>query len=162
MKKLLVVLLAMMVLGAGLVASADESVQVNAEIGAKLIFNIVEGEEVLLEVDPVDSPMADGETSFEVKTNAPYYNITASFGAFSIGDYDLIENENFKIKSETAGDGETLTSRVVPQANQEVLVGESGFTNSEWSAVYYHLGVDFTVPSGEACTTVVFTASMSL
>ncbi|HDI10750.1 MAG TPA: hypothetical protein ENF77_00285 [Candidatus Acetothermia bacterium] len=140
----------------------EQTVVVNAEIGAKLIFSIVDGAEIVLKVDPLDQPYAEGWTNFQVKTNAPYYNVVAYFGSFAIGDYDLIEHGNFKIWSKTEGDGAVITDPVVPAREQEILTGETGYTNGETFGVGYALTVDFTVPAGEAETTVVFVASMSL
>jgi len=161
MRKMLAVAGLVLVLGVAAWAQ-EQAVEVNAEIGARLIFSIVDGQEISLVVDPVDSPYAEGWTNFDVKTNAPAYDVVAYFGNFTIGEYDLIGNGNFKIWSETDGDGMPISEPVVPSQTQEILVGETGYTNGEWFGVGYQLMIDFTVPAGEAETTIVFVASMSL
>ncbi len=135
-------------------------VTVNAEIGGKLIFN-ASPKKLQMSVDPVDKPKANAENELRVKTNAPTYSITASYGAFEIKDYGLIENGNLKVASE-APDSGSGTGGLVPVENEiEILTGESGRTNNEVTPVRYQLNVDFTVPFGDASTTVVYTASMS-
>lgn len=57
---------------------ADQSVEVNAEIGAKLIF-VAAPKNISLSVDPVDQPTNTAAHRLQVKTNAPSYSITAAY-----------------------------------------------------------------------------------
>jgi len=139
---------------------AEQSVTVNAEIGAKLIFNAAP-KKLKLSVDPVDKPTAQAGHRLMVKTNAPSYSITASYGTFEVNDYRLIENGNLTVASEAPDSGEGTGGFVEIGDELEILAGESGYTNRETTSVSYKLDVDFTVPFGEAETTVVYTASMS-
>ncbi len=142
------------------VAVSAAKVTVNAEIGTKLIFNAAP-KKLKMSVDPVDQPVAKEAHRLMVKTNAPSYSITAAYGAFEVKDYGLIENDNLKVASEPpdAGSG---TGGLIPVEDEiEILAGETGRTNNEVTGVTYQLDVDFTVPFGDASTTVVYTAAMS-
>lgn len=139
---------------------AEQSVEVNAEIGAKLIFNATP-KKLKLSVDPMDKPTAQAANRLQVKTNAPSYSITAAYGSFEVKDYDLIENGNIKVSAEAPEDGDGTGGLVSVADEVELLAGESGRVNNEVTGVNYQLEVDYTVPFGEATTTVVYTASMS-
>ncbi len=140
---------------------AEQSVEVNARIGAKLIFNTAPSK-LKLSVDPVDTPTDQATHKLIVKTNAPSYSITASYGEFKIGDYGLFENGNLTVASEAPDSGEGTGGDFVEIKDQvEILAGESGFTNNESMAATYKLNVDFTVPYGSGSTEVVYTATMS-
>ncbi len=138
----------------------DQSVDVNAEIGAKLIFNATP-KKLKFNVDPQNKPTAQAGNRLKVKTNAPSYSITAAYGAFEVGDYDLIDNGNLSVSSEAPEDGDGTGGLVNAGGEVELLAGESGRTNNEVTQVVYQLDVDFTVPYGDATTTVVYTATMS-
>ena len=136
------------------------SVTVNAKIGAKLFFQAAP-KQIKLAVDPVDKPVAQAGHKLIVKTNAPSYSITASYGEFSVGDYDLIGKGNLKVASVAPDDGKDTGGLVDTGDEVEILAGESGYTNNEKTEVNYKLSVDFTVPHGSGDTTVTYTASMS-
>lgn len=154
-------LLLILVLGAPFpLMGQDQSVEVNAEIDAKLIFNAAP-KKLKLSADPMDNPTAQAGHKLTVKTNAPAYNITAAYGAFEVNDYDLIENGNLKVSAEAPGDGNGTGGLANVNEDVEILAGESGRTNNEVTEVAYQLDVDYTVPHGDAETTVVYTASMS-
>lgn len=139
-----------------------QNVEVNAEIGAKLIFNAAP-KKLKLSVDPENNPTAQAGHRLMVKTNAPTYGITAAYGTFEVGDYDLIGNENLTVASEAPGSGEGTGGSFIQISDEvEILAGESGRTNNEVTPVTYKLDVDFTVPYGDAETTVVYTATMSI
>lgn len=135
-------------------------VTVNAEVNGKLIFNAAP-KKLKMSVDPLDQPTANAEHTLRVKTNAPTYSITASYGAFEVKDYGLIENGNLEVASEAPDSGSGTGGLVTVADEVEILAGESGRTNNEVTPVTYQLNVDFTVPFGDASTTVVYTASMS-
>ncbi len=161
--KISISLILMMIIGLSFfqITQAEQSVTVNAEIGAKLIFQAAP-KKIKLNVDPVDKPTAKAGHKLMVKTNAPNYSITASYGAFEVGDYGLIENGNLTVASESPDSGEGTGGNFVEIGDEvEILAGESGYTNNEVTPVNYNLKVDFTVPFGEAGTTVVYTAAMS-
>ncbi len=149
-------------MGAGF--GAEQSVDIETSITQRLVFSIDEGGSVSLVADPVESPTAEGASSFNVQTNVGSYSISASFGEFSVEgtDYDLIENEKFRIKSIAPDDGDAILDWTVPSDEITVLSGENGYTNLQTTVVNYQLNVDFTVPSGEASTTIVFTATPSM
>lgn len=160
-----VVMLLMGTMGAfGSVKGAIQEVSVCANVMQRLVFSLSEGAEIDLVVDPISDPSAEAASTFEVKTNAANYAITASFGAFEVGDtgYDLIEHENFKIMSEAPGVGDAIYGWTTPGNETDILVGENGLTNGESTVVGYQLTVDFAVPSGAGTTMIVFTAMMTL
>lgn len=138
----------------------DQSVDVNAEINAKLIFTATP-KTLNLSVDPQNNPTATAGNSLKVKTNAPTYSITAAYGTFEVGTYDLINNGNLSVSSAVPGDGTGTGGLVTAGGEVTILSGESGRTNNEVTEVTYQLDVDFTVPHGDASTTVVYTASLS-
>ncbi len=161
--KLLVSFVLMLIIGLSFmqITQAEQSVTVNAKIGAKLIFRAAPPR-LKLAVDPVDQPSTTASHKLMVKTNAPSYSITASYGTFEVGDYDLIDNGNLTVSSEAPDSGEGTGGNFVKIDDEvEILAGESGYTNQETTSVFYKLGVDFTVPFGDAGTTVVYTATMS-
>jgi|GEM_PF-774966 len=142
----------------------EQSVKIEASVAQRLIFELAGGESVGLIADPIDQPTAEGESDFNVKTNVGSYAITANFGAFEVGDseYDLIKNENFKIKSVPAGEGDPITDWTVPSEEMTIVSGENGLTNGEITKVLYQLSVDFSVPMGGASTEIVFTTTASM
>ncbi len=142
----------------------EQSVTIEAEVAQRLVFSLTEGESVVLVADPIDQPTAEAKSSFQVKTNVSSYAISANFGAFEVGDsgYDLIGNENFKVKSVPPGDGDAIFDWTVPSEEMAVVSGENGFTNGETTVMEYQLNVDFSVPTGGAATTIVFTATASM
>ncbi|MFW6104594.1 MAG: hypothetical protein ACOC6I_01995 [Candidatus Bipolaricaulota bacterium] len=147
--------------GASFSLMGEQNVEVNAEIGAKLIFNAAP-KKLKLSVDPENNPTAQAGHRLRVKTNAPTYGITAAYGTFEVGDYDLIGNGNLTVASEAPGSGEGTGGSFIQISDEvEILAGESGRTNNEVTPVTYQLDVDFTVPYGDAETTVVYTATMS-
>jgi len=151
-----------LLLGAGISSGGlaeTDTVIINAQIGAQLVFNTLSGECVVLSVDPFSAPSASGATAFEVKTNAVAYAISATFGSFVIADYDLVANANYRVSSETTGEGQTIETPLVPTSQLDILWDESGATASELITVHYELEVDYTVPWGNAFETVVFIAT---
>ena len=150
-----------LVLGISFVTTVSAAeVTVDAKIGAKLIFNATP-QKLKMSVDPVDKPTAQASQKLMVKTNAPTYGITASYGSFEVKDYGLIENGNLKVQSRAPDSGSGTGDPVTVEDEIEILAGESGRTNNEFTPVVYQLSVDFTVPFGDASTTVVYTATMS-
>jgi len=143
---------------------ATQEITINATVDARLVFELNRGESVVLDANPVDQTSATGESTFNVKTNVDSYAISAAFGAFEVSntDYDLIDKDNFIIKSAAPGNGEPTMGWIVPSEDTAILSGESGYTNGEVTTVHYKLKVDFTVPTGSAETTVIYTASPSL
>jgi len=141
---------------------AKKSVEVNARIGAKLVFQAAPPK-VNLNVDPVDKPSADGNHDLMVKTNAPSYDITASYGAFEVKGYDLFDNGNLTVASESPNGQGTGGNYVEIEDSVDIVTGEDGYTNNEKTTVKYKLEVDFTVPFIDKATTkVVYTAMMSM
>jgi len=154
------IIIVLLVAGSSLSGLAEtETVIINAQIGAQLVLNVVSGDCVVLSVDPLNVPIADGATVLEVKTNAVSYAISATFGTFVVGTYDLIANANYRVSSETTGEGQTIEVPVVPPAQLDILLNESGGTASELTTVHYQLEVDYTVPWGNAFETVICTAT---
>ena len=65
------IILVLLVAGSSLRGLAEtETVIINAQIGAQLVLNVVSGDCVVLSIDPLNTPSANGATVFEVKTNA--------------------------------------------------------------------------------------------
>jgi hypothetical protein len=154
-----------LVLGIAAVGFAsDQNVQVQASIAQQLVFSVSSGDNILLSVDPVSTPSAEGSSVFAVSTNVDSYAISAAFGAFEVGSsgYDLIAEGNFKLKSTPSGIGTGISAYASPTASTDILTGEDGLTNSESMQVDYQLAVDFTVPNGSASITIVYTASLAL
>lgn len=140
-------------------ASAEQEVKINAEIGAKLAFDVSRSQ-LQIPVDPLEAPRNRDSLVFIVKTNAPFYNITASHSTFEIKDYDLVDNGNFWVTSD-AIDGEGTNGWKEVKNEMELITGETGRTNREETSATYQLRVDYSVPFGEAETTVLFTAAVS-
>ena len=161
-KALLVVMMAL-VLVAGvaplaLAKKGGSGVQVKARVGGQIVLEIVSGQEISFEVDPLMNPEDMAETELVVRTNAPRYSIVAQFSEFLIGDYDLIKNEKFFVRSKAPGSGQALEDWTVPKGQLTIVKNEDGLTEGETTVVEYKLTVDFTVPPGEGKLQVVFTA----
>ena len=162
-KAVLAVLLAMvLVAGVAPLALAKKGggsgVHVKARVGGQILLEIASGQEISFEVDPIMNPEDTAETELLVKTNAPRYSIVAQFSEFLIGDYDLIKNEKFFIRSKAPGTGQAIEDWIVPKGQVTILKNEDGLTAGETTVVEYKLVVDFTVPPGEGKLEVVFTA----
>jgi len=140
-------------------ASAEQEVKINAEIGAKLAFDVSRSQ-LQIPVDPLEAPRNRDSLVFIVKTNAPFYNITASHSTFEIKDYDLADKGNFWVASDPV-DGEGTNGWKEVKNEMELITGETGRTNREETSATYQLRVDYSVPFGEAETTILFTASAS-
>ncbi len=142
----------------------EQPVKIEASIAQRLIFELAGGGSVSLVADPINQPTAQGESDFSVSTNVGSYAISATFGAFEVGDsdYDLIGGENFMIKSVPPGEGDAVFDWTVPSEEMTILSGENGLTNGETTKVLYQLSVDFSVPTGGASTTIVYTATASM
>jgi hypothetical protein len=136
----------------------DSGVQVRARVGGQILLEIVSGSEISFEVDPIMNPEDSAATEILIRTNAPRYSIVATFSEFNIGDYDLIANEKFFIRSRAPGSGRALDDWVVPRGQVTVLENEDGLTEGEVTVVEYLLRVDFSVPAGEGRLEVVYTA----
>ena len=161
-KALLAVMMAL-VLVAGvaplaLAKKGGSGVQVKARVGGQIVLEIASGQEISFEVDPLTNPEDTAETELLVRTNAPRYSIVAEFSDFLIGDYDLIKNEKFFVRSKAPGNGQALEDWTVPKGQLTILKNEDGLTAGETTVVEYKLTVDFTVPPGEGKLQVVFTA----
>lgn len=144
--------------------AAEQNVEIEASIAQRLIFSIDEGGSVSLVADPMDNPTDTAASGFNVKTNVGSYSISANFGDFTVEntDHDLIENENFRIRSIPPADGDAVFDWTVPSDEMAVLSGETGYTNLQTTVVEYQLNVDFSVPTGSASTTIVLTATPSI
>ncbi len=141
-----------------LAARGGSGVQVRARVGGQIVLEIVSGQEISFEVDPLMNPEDTAETELVVRTNAPRYSIVAEFSDFLIGDYDLIENEKFFVRSKAPDSGQAIDEWTVPKGQLTILKNEDGLTSGETTLVEYKLTVDFTVPPGEGKLRVVFTA----
>ena len=144
--------------------AADQNVEVQASIGQQLVFSVDSGATILLTVDPVSTPSAEGSSVLSVSTNVDDHAISAAFGAFEVGSsgYDLIAEGNFMLKSTPSGIGTGIPAWASPTASTDILTAEDGLTNSESMQVDYQLTVDFTVPNGSASITIVYTAALAL
>jgi len=143
----------------GLAKKGDGAgVKVRARVGGQILIEIRSGDEISFEVDPVMNPEDTALTEILVRTNAAKYSIVAKFGEFLIGDYDLIKNEKFFIRSKAPGSGQGIDDWIVPKDEVVVLKGEDGRTPGEVTVVEYLLRVDFTVPSGEGKLEIIYTA----
>jgi len=157
-----------MITGGSVLAMAqpggEQSVTIEATVAQRLVFSLTGGESVVLVADPLDNPTDEAESFFEVQTNVSAYSISANFGSFEVGDsgYDLIDNENFKVKSVPPDEGDGIFDWTVPSDEMAVVSGEDGLTNGETTEMMYQLNVDFAVPTGGAGTTIVFTATASM
>jgi len=161
-KALLAVMMAL-VLVAGvaplaLAKKGGSGVSVKARVGGQIVLEIASGQEISFEVDPQMNPEDTAETELLVRTNAPRYSIVAEFSDFLIGDYDLIKNEKFFVRSKAPGSGQVLEDWTVPKGQLTILKNEDGLTAGETTVVEYKLTVDFTVPPGEGKLQVVYTA----
>ena len=141
-----------------LAARGGSGVQVRARVGGQIVLEIVSGQEISFEVDPLMNPEDTAETELVVRTNAPRYSIVAQFSEFLIGDYDLIKNEKFFVRSKAPDSGQAIDEWTVPKGQLTILKNEDGLTSGETTLVEYKLTVDFTVPPGEGKLRVVFTA----
>ncbi|MBS3765288.1 hypothetical protein KGY71_02080 [Candidatus Bipolaricaulota bacterium] len=159
--KLAVTLGLVVILGTYFVGAAptEQEVKINAEIGAKLAFEVSRGK-LKIPVDPLETPRNRDSLVFIVKTNAPFYDITASHSTFEVKDYDLIDKGNFWVRSDYI-DGEGTNGWKEVKNEMELITGETGRTNREETSATYQLRVDYRVPFGKAETTVLFTASVS-
>jgi len=133
-------------------------VKVKARVGGQILIEIASGDEISFEVDPVMNPEDTAVTEIVVRTNAAKYSIIGKFGEFLIGDYDLIENEKFFIRSKAPGSGKAIDDWIVPKGEVVILKDEDGRTPGETTIVEYLLKVDFTVPPGEGRLEIVYTA----
>lgn len=140
-------------------APAEQEVKINAEIGAKLAFDVSRSQ-LKIPVDPLEAPRNRDSLVFIVKTNAPFYNITASHSTFEIKDYDLADQGNFWVTSDPV-EGEGTNGWKEVKNEMELITGETGRTNHEETSATYQLRVDYTVPFGDAETNILFTASVS-
>lgn len=141
-----------------LAKKGGSGVEVRARVGGQILLEIASGEAISFEVDPLINPEDTAETEIIVRTNAPRYSIIATFGDFLIGDYDLIANEKFFIRSKAPGSGKAIEDWTVPKGEIVILKDEDGLTAGETTVVEYLLRVDFTVPPGEGQLQVTYTA----
>ncbi len=140
-----------------------QSVEVRARVAGEILLSIKSGDEISFNVDPLSNPEDTAETVLFVMTNAPRYSIIAEIGSFIIGDYDLIKNGKFFIRSEAPGSGQGIDDWTVPKSGQIAIVkDEDGLTTGEEIKVEYKLSIDFSVPAGEGKLRIAFTAVASL
>lgn len=139
-------------------AQGGPGVEMKARVGGQIAIEIVSGDKINFDVDPLTNPEETAVTEILVRTNAATYSITATFGEFLIGDYDLIANGHFLIRSKAPGKGKPILDWTVPKGEVIIVKGEDGRTPGEVTVVEYLLRVDFTVPPGEGKLVVVFTA----
>jgi hypothetical protein len=142
----------------GFAKKGGAGVKVKARVSGQILIEIASGDEISFEVDPVMNPEDTAVTEIVVRTNAAKYSIVAKFGEFLIGDYDLIKNEKFFIRSKAPGSGQAIDDWIVPKDEVVILKNEDGLTPGEITVVEYLLKVDFTVPSGEGKLEIVYTA----
>ena len=164
-KLVLAVMMALVLAGVAPLALAEKGgsgVEVKARVGGQIVLEIVSGQEISFEVDPLMNPEDTAETELVVRTNAPRYSIVAQFSEFLIGDYDLIKNEKFFVRSKAPGSGQALEDWTVPKGQLTILKNEDGLTAGETTVVEYKLTVDFTVPPGKGKLQVVYTAVPTL
>lgn len=155
----LVIFVLIMALGISAVAQKGEEVEVKARVRGHILIEVKSGDEITFEVDPIDNPEDTASTELLVKTNARRYTIVATIGDFNIGDYDLIQNEKFSVRSKAPGSGRDIGSWEVPQRGElTILQGEDGRTTGELTVVEYKLQVDFSVPPGEGTLVIAYTA----
>jgi len=161
----LVVLLVLALAGSAFAAKGQKGpgVEVRARVAGQILLSIESGDEISFNVDPLNNPEDTAETVLSVKTNAPRYSIVAEIGNFMIGDYDLIKNGKFFIRSKAPGSGQGIDDWTVPRPGQMTIVkNEDGLTMGEEIKVEYKLAVDFSVPAGEGKLKIAFTAIAAL
>lgn len=140
-----------------------QGVEVRARVAGQIILSIKSGSEISFNVDPLNNPEDTAETVLEVMTNAPRYSIVAQIGQFLIGNYDLIKNGKFFIRSKAPGTGQGIDDWTVPKSGQITIVkDEDGLTMGEETKVEYKLSVDFSVPAGEGKLEIAYTAVAGL
>ncbi len=140
-----------------------QGVEVRARVAGQIVLSIESGEEITFEVDPLNNPEDTAETELSVMTNAPQYAIIAQIGKFLIGNYDLIANKKFFIRSKAPGTGKAIDNWTVPtEGEMPILKHEDGLTTGEITIVEYKLKVDFSVPAGEGKLKIAFTAVAAL
>ena len=142
----------------GFAKKGGAGVKVKARVGGQILIEIASGDEISFEVDPVMNPEDTAATEIVVRTNAAKYSIIGKFGEFLIGDYDLIKNEKFFIRSKAPGSGKAIDNWIVPKDEVIIVKDEDGRTPGETTVVEYLLKVDFTVPPGEGKLEIVYTA----
>ena len=147
---------------AGFAAKGGEGVKVKARVAGQILLSIVDGNEISFNVDPLSNPEDTAETSLSVMTNAKKYTIIGTFGKFLVGNYDLVKNERFFIKSVAPGSGKALDDWTLPKGDVTILKNEDGLTMGENTVVQYKLSVDFSVPPGDAQLDISFTAVAAL
>ena len=139
-----------------------QGVKVKARVAGQILLSIESGNDISFNVDPLSNPEDTAETDLTVMTNATKYTIIGTFGKFSIGNYDLIKNGKFFIKSVAPGSGQALDDWTVPKGEVTILKNEDGLTMGETTVVQYKLSVDFSVPPGDAQLDISFTAVAAL
>lgn len=156
----LAIFILIMALSITAVAQEGEEVEVKARVRGHILIEVESGDEITFEVDPIDNPEDTASTELLVKTNARRYTIAATIGDFNIGgDYDLVQNEKFSVRSTAPGSGRGIGSWEVPQGRElTILQGEDGRTTGEVTVVEYKLQVDFSVPPGEGKLVIAYTA----
>ncbi len=147
---------------AGFAAKGGQGVKVKARVAGQILLSIVDGNEISFNVDPLSNPEDTAQTTLSVMTNAKKYTIIGTFGRFLIGNYDLVKNEKFYIKSVAPGSGQALGDWTLPKGDVTILKNEDGLTMGENTVVQYKLSVDFSVPPGEAQLDISFTAVAAL
>ncbi len=159
----LVLLLVLALTASAFAANKGQGVNVRARVAGQILLSIESGDEISFDVDPLNNPEATAETVLSVMTNAPRYSIIAEIGNFMIGNYDLIKNGKFFIRSKAPGSGQGIDDWTVPKSGQLVIVkNEDGLTMGEKIKVEYKLVVDFSVPAGEGKLEIAFTAVAAL
>jgi hypothetical protein len=161
---LLAGMMSSMAMGVDVPSQGENDVFVSYEVAQRLVFGAICCATVGMTVDVILQPSHEVTTAFQVKTNAALYAVTAAFGTFLVGGdgYDLIANDNFKIRSTAPGIGVGIASWTTPSGTMDILIGEDGLTNGEQLLVDYQLTIDFSVPTGTASTTVIYTATIAL
>jgi len=148
---------------AGFAKGGGQGVKVKARVAGQILLSIESGDSISFNVDPLSNPEGTAETKLLVKTNAKKYSIVGQFGQFLVGNYDLIKNGKFFIKSVAPGSGKALDDWTVPKkSDTTILKNEDGLTMGEETVVQYKLTVDFTVPPGDGQLDVSFTAVAAL
>lgn len=157
------VLIISLALAAFAAGGKDQGVQVRARVAGQILLSIESGDSISFNVDPLNNPEDTAKTVLLVKTNAPRYSIIAEVGSFLIGNYDLIKNGKFFIRSKAPGSGQGIDDWTVPKSGQFAIVkNEDGLTMGEKVRVEYKLSIDFSVPAGEGKLNIAFTAVAAL
>ena len=139
-----------------------QGVKVKARVAGQILLSIVDGNEISFNIDPLSNPEDTAQTTLSVMTNAKKYTIIGTFGRFLIGNYDLVKNEKFFVKSVAPGSGKALDDWTLPKGDVTILKNEDGLTMGENTVVQYKLSVDFSVPPGDAQLDISFTAVAAL